>query len=34
MLVFGRGPAQRLDDATLTSEVEYSIRFTKLEKIF
>ena len=29
ILILGKGPTQRVDDATLTTKVEYSISFTK-----
>ena len=28
-LVLGKGPAQRLDNTTLTAEAEYSINFSR-----
>ena len=29
ILLFGKGPMQRLDDTILTAEAEYSINFNK-----
>ena len=33
ILVSGEGPTQGLDDTTITAEAEYSINFTRLNKI-
>ena len=34
ILIFGEGPAQGLDDTTLTAEVKYPINFTQSGKRF
>ena len=34
ILILGKGPKQRLDDATLTAEAEYSISFSEQRKKF
>ena len=34
ILVLGKGPTQGLGDTTITAEVEYSINFSRLNKIF
>ena len=34
VLILGEGPSDRLDDATLTAEVIYSITFTQPNKTF
>ena len=34
ILILGEGPAEGLDDTTLTAEKDYSINFTKSRKKF
>ena len=34
ILILGKGPTQRLDDTTLTAEVQYSINFSRSSEIF
>ena len=33
-LILGKGPAQRLDNTTLTAKSEYSINFSRLQRRF
>ena len=34
ILLLGKGPTQRLNGTTFTSEAEYSINFSRLQRIF
>ena len=34
ILIFGKGPRERLDDTKLTAEKEYAINFSKQQKKF